>query len=84
MKRAKCIINAGVTPEEGAELVSEGKADAIAIAFNYVAHPDLVDRVQRGLPLDNTLDVKRLYGGPEVDKWPVGYINYPKAVSVKN
>lgn len=71
-------------PEEGTQLVSEGKIDAIAIAFNYVAHPDLADRVQRGLPLDNTPDIKHLYGGPEVDEWPVGYINYPKAIPVKN
>ncbi|KAJ6626992.1 hypothetical protein B0H10DRAFT_1997573 [Mycena sp. CBHHK59/15] len=75
IKNAKVIVNAGVTPEEGAELVKSGKADAFSMGLNWITHPDVANRIQRGQQLDNVLDVKHLYGNPHVDL-NIGYTTY--------
>jgi len=78
LKNSKIFVNAGVTPEEGAELVASGQVDAIAIGFMWVTTPDLVKRVQYGKPLDNAPDFVHLYGGSNADL-DVGYTDYPEA-----
>lgn len=78
-KNTKLILNAGVLPEEGEELVASGKVDAISIGTNWIAHPDLAKRVEHGKPLDNVLDTKRLYTNAGDDDWAKGYTDYPVA-----
>ncbi|KAH9478473.1 NADP-dependent oxidoreductase lnbE [Psilocybe cubensis] len=79
VKNAKVIINACVTPEEGELLVASKKADAIAIGFNWVTHPDLANRVLHGKPLDNVLDMAHLQTNRSPEDWSTGYTDYPCA-----
>ncbi|KAK1219809.1 hypothetical protein PQX77_017473 [Marasmius sp. AFHP31] len=78
IKNAKLFANGGVSPEEGIKLVSEGKADAIAFGFLYVAHPDLAKRIHFGKPIQPELtDVKHLYGRDgSVEDQIAGYTDY--------
>ncbi|KAK2467211.1 hypothetical protein APHAL10511_000760 [Amanita phalloides] len=78
IKNAKVFVNGSVLPEEGAELVKSGNADAIAFGFNYIVHPDLAKRIQYGKPLDNTISTKRIYGAGAKDL-RLGYTDYPEA-----
>ncbi|TFK38158.1 hypothetical protein BDQ12DRAFT_705559 [Crucibulum laeve] len=78
IKNAKVFVNAGITPEERAKLISSGKADAIFICFLWATHPDLVKRIQHGKPLNNIPDIPHLYWESEKDL-KVGYTNYPGA-----
>lgn len=78
-KNAKVFVNAGVTPEEGAQIVAEGKADGIVIGFSWITHPDLAKRVLHGKPLDNVPDIKHLQGGKDDSSLDVGYTDYPVA-----
>ncbi|KAG6811786.1 hypothetical protein H0H92_005856 [Tricholoma furcatifolium] len=79
IKNAKVFVNGGVLPEEGASLVESGKADGIAIGFNWITHPDLAKRVQNGKPLDNTPDFQHLQWGKGDSDFSVGYTDYPTA-----
>ncbi|RDB18145.1 Artemisinic aldehyde Delta(11(13)) reductase [Hypsizygus marmoreus] len=79
IKNAKVFINAQVLPEEGAELVASGKADAIVIGINWILHPDLAKRVQHGKPLDNAPDYKHFQWGKDHSELGVGYTDYPAA-----
>ena len=59
-----------------AEDLNSGDADALAFGRDYIATPDLAERLQRGLPL-NTPNKDPLYGdGAE------GYTDYPRLVPV--
>ncbi|PPQ89268.1 hypothetical protein CVT25_001352 [Psilocybe cyanescens] len=80
IKKAKLFLNAGVTPEEGSELVEAGKVDAIVIGFNYVTHPDVAQRVFRNIPLNNVPDIKHMQTKGDAD-WSTGYTDYPTAVA---
>lgn len=51
--------------------ISEGAADLVAFGIPFLANPDLVSRLQNGLPL-NEADQTTFYGGNET-----GYIDYP-------
>ena len=65
------IANEGLTPDSAAELVREGRADAVAFGRDFIATPDLVARIREGQPL-NQLDADTLYvGGTQ------GYTDYP-------
>ena len=59
------------TPEIGAEALRDGVADAIALAEQWLANPDLPVRVRAGGPY-NTADKATFYGGGEG-----GYTDYP-------
>ena len=76
LKNTNVVVNGGVTPQEGAGLVAEGKVDAIAIGIPFISHPDLVKRVKHGKPLDNPVQSTYLYG---VKNGGVGYTDYPEA-----
>ncbi|CAA7264374.1 unnamed protein product [Cyclocybe aegerita] len=79
IKNTKVFVNSGVTPEEGDRLVRDGKTDGIFIGFDWIAHPDLVKRIEDGNPLDNKTDVAHI--GPRKDEldWSRGYTDYPVA-----
>ncbi|KAK2459471.1 hypothetical protein APHAL10511_008505 [Amanita phalloides] len=78
IKNAKVFVNGAVLPEEGAELVESGNADAIAFGFNYIIHPDLAKRIQYVKLLDNTIHASRIYGAG-AKNLKLGYTDYPEA-----
>jgi 2,4-dienoyl-CoA reductase-like NADH-dependent reductase (Old Yellow Enzyme family) len=78
VKNSKFILNGGILPEEGAELVNSGAVDAVSFGINYLKHPDLAKRVLHSKPLDNVLNVKHIYGAGNQDLH-VGYTDYPAA-----
>ena len=80
IKNAKVILNSGIQPEEGEELLASGKVDAICIGFNWITHPDLAKRVEHGKPLDNIPDIPHLQTKAGDDNWSKGYTDYPIAV----
>jgi 2,4-dienoyl-CoA reductase-like NADH-dependent reductase (Old Yellow Enzyme family) len=68
------IANELMSKEDGARFIESGIADALAFGRDYIATPDLAERLQQGLPL-NTPNKDTFYGeGPE------GYTDYPRMV----
>lgn len=65
------IANEGLTAETAADLVANGRADAVAFGKDFISTPDLPQRLKLGLDL-NALDTGTLYSGG--DK---GYTDYP-------
>ena len=73
----RSFILAGGFDRAGAEAaLREGRADLIAFGRPFLANPDLVARLERGLPL-NTPDFSTFY-----TPGPKGYTDYPTAPSV--
>ncbi len=73
----RSFILAGGFDRAGAEAaLQEGRADLIAFGRPFLANPDLVARLERGLPL-NTPDFGTFY-----TPGPKGYTDYPSAVFV--
>jgi N-ethylmaleimide reductase len=69
--RGPLVLNMGFTPEEAAETVSSGLADAIAFGTPFLANPDLPARIRSGAPL-NAPDPSTFYS-----PGPKGYTDYP-------
>jgi N-ethylmaleimide reductase len=65
------ILNVGIDRKHGAELVREGFGDLIAFGRDYIANPDLVERIRLDAPL-NEQRPEGYYGSS-----PVGYTDYP-------
>ena len=65
------IANDSITPDEGAQLIASGEADAVSFGRLYIANPDLVERIRTGAPL-NELVKATIYGSG-----PAGYTDYP-------
>jgi 2,4-dienoyl-CoA reductase-like NADH-dependent reductase (Old Yellow Enzyme family) len=65
------IINEGLTKESAERAIEGGYADAAAFGRSYIANPDLVERLQRGAPL-NTVNAETIYTDDET-----GYTDYP-------
>ncbi|MFT8719024.1 alkene reductase [Acetobacter sp.] len=67
------VLNQDYTREEAMETVASGVADAIAFGRPFIANPDLVQRLEKNLPLLKD-DIKTWYSqGAE------GYTDYPTA-----
>ncbi|PPQ80754.1 hypothetical protein CVT26_006965 [Gymnopilus dilepis] len=81
IRNAKVFLNAGVSPEEGAELIASGQIDAVSIGFNWITHPDLTKRVKHGKALDNVPDIPHLQTNKDSRDWKTGYTDYPVAVN---
>ena len=65
------IANELMSKEDGERLIESGHADALAFGRDYIANPDLAERLQQNFPL-NTPNKDTFYGeGPE------GYTDYP-------
>jgi N-ethylmaleimide reductase len=64
------IANAGLTPEAAQLLVATGQADMVAFGRQFVANPDLVERIAQNGPY-NEPDPLTFYGGTER-----GYTDY--------
>jgi N-ethylmaleimide reductase len=69
--RGTLILNVGIDREHGAELVRDGLGDLIAFGRDYIANPDLVERIRLNAPL-NEQRPSGYYGSS-----PVGYTDYP-------
>lgn len=67
------IANGGITPDAGAALVADGKVDIVAFGRDYLANPDLPDRIRAGAPL-NAHRQESFYGYAPAE---VGYTDYP-------
>ncbi|QWK80737.1 alkene reductase [Ochrobactrum sp. BTU1] len=66
------IANELMSQEDGERFIEASIADALAFGRDYIATPDLAERLQQGLPL-NIPNKDTFYGeGPE------GYIDYPR------
>ncbi|MDE1182413.1 alkene reductase [Paraburkholderia sp.] len=69
---AGTIIAAGGFKRESAQaIVSDGDADLVAFGRDFIANPDLPERLRRDLPL-NRYDRPTFFGGTEI-----GYTDYP-------
>jgi len=67
----KCMVNiAGMTRAEAIEYVESGRVDLIAFARNFLANPDLPERLKKDLPL-NRPDYSTMYTPEET-----GYTDY--------
>ncbi|HPM29037.1 MAG TPA: alkene reductase [Chryseolinea sp.] len=66
------ILSGGYTLDRAEEDLSTGFADLVAFGKPFITNPDLVDRLQRNLPINNKLDASTLYT-PDAK----GYTDYP-------
>lgn len=65
------VANGGYSAERAAAAVVDGHADAVAIGRDYIANPDLPERIRADAPL-NEGDQATYYGGGAE-----GYTDYP-------
>lgn len=65
------IANENLTPESAKRILREGQADVVSFGKAYIANPDLLQRLEQGLPL-NELQPTTLYA-----KGAEGYTDYP-------
>lgn len=65
------IVNGGFTPEEAAQWIEDGRADAVAFGKLYIANPDLTKRIAMDGPY-NDPNPDTFYGGGAK-----GYTDYP-------
>ena len=69
--RGAWIVNNGYDREMAAQAVASGRADVVAFGRDFIANPDLVERLRSGAPL-NPGERATYYGGGEH-----GYTDYP-------
>ncbi|WP_219094245.1 alkene reductase [Pseudomonas sp. UMAB-40] len=72
------ILAGGLTREHATQMLEAGLIDLAAFGQPFIANPDLVDRLQRDLPLASP-DRPTLYGGGEE-----GYVDYPVYAELSN
>jgi hypothetical protein len=65
------ILNVGIDRQHGNRLLHEGAGDLIAFGREYIANPDLVERIRLNAPL-NEQRPEGYYGSSHV-----GYTDYP-------
>ena len=70
--RTPILVNGGLSPQRGAELVAQGTADGAVFGRLFISNPDLPARLQAGAPLAEW-DMDTFYQGGEK-----GYLDYPR------
>jgi N-ethylmaleimide reductase len=65
------ILNVGINPEHAVRLISEGAGDLVAFGRDYIANPDLAERIRLDAPL-NKVRPEYFYGTSAT-----GYTDYP-------
>ena len=65
------IAAGGYTPEKAEQNIKDGYIDAVAFGRDYIANPDLAERIREGAPL-NEQHPQTFYGGGTE-----GYTDYP-------
>lgn len=71
------IANELMSKEDGERHIETGAADALAFGREYIATPDLAERLQQGLSL-NIPNKDTFYG-----EGPGGYTDYPRMVPIR-
>ncbi len=71
------IANQGLTPELAETLIEAGSADLVSFGMLYISNPDLIARLEQGLPLNET-NPATIYA-----KGATGYTDYPYAEKLK-
>jgi N-ethylmaleimide reductase len=74
------IANEGFTLETGTRELELGQADAISFGKDYIANPDLPERMRNGSPL-NAWHAESFYGYGMADH-KTGYTDYPSLAAV--
>ncbi|KAF6764396.1 flavo protein NADH-dependent oxidoreductase [Ephemerocybe angulata] len=79
IKHTSLFLNVGLTPEEGAKLIEEGKIDGAGYGIPWIAHPDFALRVKHGKPADTqpNWQLMQIGEGDLAEKWGAGYTDYP-------
>ncbi|TPX31982.1 hypothetical protein SmJEL517_g04815 [Synchytrium microbalum] len=72
----KTMIAGGYTPASGNQVIKDGTYDMVAYGRHYISNPDIVSRMQRGLPLAH-YNRKTFYGPNVPNDFSVGYVDYP-------
>lgn len=67
------ILNGGFDKAGAEQALNEGRADLIAFGRPFIANPDLVTRLQKGVPLATPNPATFYTPGPD------GYVDYPAA-----
>ncbi|KAK7034018.1 hypothetical protein VNI00_012449 [Paramarasmius palmivorus] len=81
IRNSLLFLNGGISPAEGARLIADGKAAAIAFGTLWIGHPDLGKRIRYGKPLrPEKSDFKTWYGipGGSLEQQKPGYTDYPE------
>ncbi|HLZ91797.1 MAG TPA: alkene reductase [Candidatus Acidoferrum sp.] len=65
------ILNVGINANHAARLISEGTGDLVAFGRDYIANPDLAERIRLDAPL-NEVRPEYFYGSSAT-----GYTDYP-------
>ena len=65
------ILNVGINAQHGARLIAEGAGDLVAFGRDYIANPDLAERIRLDAPL-NEPRPEYFYGSSAT-----GYTDYP-------
>ncbi|KAL4886099.1 hypothetical protein BJY04DRAFT_229270 [Aspergillus karnatakaensis] len=74
--RTKLMVNTGYTVSEAERLVTEGKIDLISFARAFIYNPDLVSRINAGVPLSQNDRGGWVYYGP-YEPADEGYNDWP-------
>ncbi|KAG7097193.1 hypothetical protein E1B28_004565 [Marasmius oreades] len=80
VKSTRFFINGGVSPDEGAQFIADGKADAIVFGFLHIGHPDLAKRIKYGKALHpEATQFTKFYGFEgTLEEQAAGYTDYPE------
>ncbi|KAH9478468.1 N-ethylmaleimide reductase [Psilocybe cubensis] len=81
IKNSKLFLNSEVTPDEAEELISAGKIDGTFIGLRWATHPDLVKRIEQGIPLNNPPKMQLLQATASKEDYASGYTDYPTAAA---
>lgn len=65
------IANENIKPDVAEHYVAQGKAQAVAFGKSFISNPDLVQRIEKNLPLNKACSETFYASGPE------GYTDYP-------
>lgn len=72
------IVAGNYTAESGEKIIASGLVDFVAFGRKFLANPDLPNRFENNIPLNEITDTDTLFGGDER-----GYTDYP-VYPVKN
>jgi 2,4-dienoyl-CoA reductase-like NADH-dependent reductase (Old Yellow Enzyme family) len=73
----RLLFNSGLTPDEAAGLIQEGKIDAAVFGILWITNPDFYKRIEQGKQLNYDVDFFGLYNYKNHPS--EGYSDYPTA-----
>lgn len=66
------MVNNGYDRQMAIDAITSGRADLVSFGRDFIANPDLVERLQENAPLNLLMDQETFYGGDAH-----GYTDYP-------